>query len=157
LKVEPARGLVCSGISKPRRISAFNGPAAGGGYVLRTGLKVKVAGGPFPAWPIRQGVRIRPQIQGGFGAAKLEMLTSLCPRKCRQWQNKVKGTGPSPTRRIVKHHIGNLPPMPGVLSCPIDIKHRPPTIFLKRRSDGANKHSLSACVNQLIRREESRV
>ena len=47
MKVEPARGLECSGISKPRRISAFNGPAAGGGYVLRTGLKVKAGRGPY--------------------------------------------------------------------------------------------------------------
>jgi hypothetical protein len=42
-------GLDCSGISKPRRISAINGPTAGGGYVLRKGPKVKAAGLTDPA------------------------------------------------------------------------------------------------------------
>ena len=39
LKVEPASGLDCSGISKPRRISAFNGPAAGGRLCTAQGAK----------------------------------------------------------------------------------------------------------------------
>ena len=42
LKDEPPSGLVCSGISKPRRISAFSGPAAGGGYLLPERQKVKI-------------------------------------------------------------------------------------------------------------------
>src|SRR6266403_1046051 len=36
-------GSIVRGISKPRRISAISGPAAGGGYVLRRGRKVKVS------------------------------------------------------------------------------------------------------------------
>src|SRR2546429_3310760 len=35
-------GSIVRGISKPRRISVFSGPAAGGGYVLPDGRKVKV-------------------------------------------------------------------------------------------------------------------
>src|SRR5882757_380155 len=50
LKDEPAGGLDCSGISKPRRISAISGPAAGGGYVLPRGPKVKVSA-PTPGRP----------------------------------------------------------------------------------------------------------
>src|ERR1700736_6314081 len=42
LKDEPVTGLACSGISKPRRISAFSGPAAGGRYLLPERQKVKI-------------------------------------------------------------------------------------------------------------------
>src|SRR6202035_3993417 len=35
-------GSIFGGFSKPRRISAISGPAAGGGYVLRNRPKVKV-------------------------------------------------------------------------------------------------------------------
>src|SRR3982074_154563 len=36
-------GSIVRGISKPRRISAISGPAAGGGYLLPRGPKVKVS------------------------------------------------------------------------------------------------------------------
>src|ERR1700753_2244848 len=44
VKVEPASGLDVWGISKPRRISVSNGPAAGGRYVLRAKVNVKAGG-----------------------------------------------------------------------------------------------------------------
>jgi hypothetical protein len=42
LKDEPASGLDFRGIFKAAPDIRINGPAAGGGYVLRTGSKVKV-------------------------------------------------------------------------------------------------------------------
>jgi hypothetical protein len=42
LKVEPPSGLDCSGKFKAAPDIRQSGPAAGGGYVLRAGLKVKV-------------------------------------------------------------------------------------------------------------------
>jgi hypothetical protein len=44
LKDEPASGLDCSGDFKAAPDIRINGPAAGGGYVLRTAPKVKVSG-----------------------------------------------------------------------------------------------------------------
>src|SRR3979411_730113 len=44
LKDEPASGLDCSGEFKAAPDIRQSGPAAGGGYVLRAGPKVKVAG-----------------------------------------------------------------------------------------------------------------
>ena len=44
LKDEPASGLDFRGIFKGAPDIRINGPAAGGGYVLRPGRKVKVAG-----------------------------------------------------------------------------------------------------------------
>jgi hypothetical protein len=44
LKDEPASGLDCSGDFKAAPDIRQSGPAAGGGYVLRAGPKVKVAG-----------------------------------------------------------------------------------------------------------------
>jgi hypothetical protein len=44
LKDEPASGLDCSGDFKAAPDIRQSGPAAGGGYVLRTGVKVKVRG-----------------------------------------------------------------------------------------------------------------
>jgi hypothetical protein len=44
LKDEPASGLDCSGDFKAAPDIRQNGPAAGGGYVLRTRPKVKVSG-----------------------------------------------------------------------------------------------------------------
>src|ERR1700675_4348849 len=65
-------GSIVRGNSKPRRISATSGPAAGGGYVLRRRPKVKVA--PEPAsqnqglswrgwdWQEWQGSNLRPPV-----------------------------------------------------------------------------------------------
>jgi hypothetical protein len=44
LKDEPASGLDFRGIFKAAPDIRINGPATGGGYVLRPGRKVKVAG-----------------------------------------------------------------------------------------------------------------
>jgi hypothetical protein len=43
LKVEPPSGLDCSGEFKAAPDIRQSGPAAGGGYVLREGPKVKVS------------------------------------------------------------------------------------------------------------------
>ena len=63
------------GKSKPRRISARSGPAAGGGYVLRKTAKVKLRGTEGCA---------RPR----HGAAEPEYAALLCP------------LGPSLPRRV---------------------------------------------------------
>src|SRR6266481_5493183 len=75
-------GSIVRGISKPRRISVISGPAAGGGYLLRDGQKVKVwrnrrpspwadNGGPDPSksmagrgleWQEWQGSNLRPPV-----------------------------------------------------------------------------------------------
>jgi hypothetical protein len=46
LKDEPASGLDCSGDFKAAPDIRQNGPAAGGGYVLRVGAKVKAGESP---------------------------------------------------------------------------------------------------------------
>ena len=81
LKVEPTRGLDCSGISKPRRISATNGPAAGGGYVLRKGANVKAGRNykelPAPLKPRSQSQWLRPPANG-----RSPFRPHHPPRKC---------------------------------------------------------------------------
>src|SRR5450759_5016945 len=49
LEDEPASGLDCSGDFKAAPDIRQSGPAAGGGYVLRAGPKVKVEGNRTPA------------------------------------------------------------------------------------------------------------
>src|ERR1700738_5405168 len=58
---------VVRGFSKPRRISVHNGPAAGGGYVLRTGLKVKAGGNHRTDGPLPQRLSGLVKIDGQAG------------------------------------------------------------------------------------------
>jgi hypothetical protein len=65
-KEEPEKaGSIVRGFLLPRRISAFkDGPAAGGGYLLRGAPKVKVGGGEIKglAWQEWQGSNLRPPV-----------------------------------------------------------------------------------------------
>src|SRR5213082_1422831 len=64
-------GSIVRGISKPRRISAISGPAAGGGYVLPSGPKVKVSED--------QG-RTRGSNRTGVGSVKINGLAGRSGR-----------------------------------------------------------------------------
>src|SRR5450756_2548228 len=85
LKDEPASGLDCSGDFKAAPDIRQNGPAAGGGYVLRTGPKVKMRGiaRRTSRNPIRQNQGLSRKDRSGLaGAAGLEPATTGFGDRC---------------------------------------------------------------------------
>src|SRR3981081_4317055 len=72
LKDEPASGLDCSGDFKAAPDIRTSGPAAGGGYVLRAGPKVKVAGIACQnrSQIVRIGMRTIKDLAGRSGRAR---------------------------------------------------------------------------------------
>src|ERR1700680_496214 len=63
LKDEPASGLDCSGDFKAAPEIRLSGPAAGGGYVLRAGPKVKAGGNRSLGDRLKAGSRLGLKMQ----------------------------------------------------------------------------------------------
>jgi hypothetical protein len=74
LKVEPASGLDCSGDFKAAPDIRISGPAAGGGYVLRTGPKVKVSG--RQADPATSGTATFATFRRHWPATRIRVITN---------------------------------------------------------------------------------
>src|SRR4030088_1290360 len=123
-------GSVVRGFSKPRRISVHNGPAAGGGYVLRTGLKVKAGGNHRTDGPLPQRLFGLVKIDGQAGRSG--RARTCDPRFWRpvlyQLSYTPRAEPASPPIRAVSS-IGNAPiarAKPLTRKQPVQLSHSAP-------------------------------
>lgn len=84
LKDEPPSGLDCSGDFKAAPDIRQSGPAAGGGYVLRTGPKVKVSGTAHSNGPELDRPKSRAWQAGMAGLEPATRLGCECSNSSRK-------------------------------------------------------------------------